>query len=160
MNISRGPMTSSTSSRGNATYQVELAHPGLHRHRVIKGPDPNFVERKVTLQIQEWDEQWQRRASAAHRHATAQQNQALAEHRTAEANDILDSLRSALPSSLNHEHAVNWQVLKSSTPFPEAAPLRPNPPPPAVRAGIPREPARSDIAYESVLTLVDKLLPS
>ncbi len=167
MTASRSAMTALRTSRGSVSYQVELSHAGLHRHRLVRGPDAAFVERTVALQIAEWDEQWERRQSISTRHRVAQQKQNLAaEHRqfaeekTSEANEVLDRLGHTLQTSLSGNHVVDWNSLKPSESFPEPTPTRPDAPPRPVLPSIRREPRATDAEFEPKLSIIDKLISS
>lgn len=63
----RGQLNKYYSSRGIVSYEIELAHDGLHKHRIIKGNDPFFVQRKAEVQLAEWEDQWRRKRAAQSR---------------------------------------------------------------------------------------------
>ena len=45
-------------------HEITLDHPGLNRHRVIRGPDPEIVQRRADYVKAIWDEQWKSRLPA------------------------------------------------------------------------------------------------
>ena len=65
----------SVTRTGIVTYGIELEHLGLKKHRVIKDRDLDILERRATLQLEQWEEQWakkQARQAAADARAAAQ----------------------------------------------------------------------------------------
>jgi hypothetical protein len=46
------------------TYPIELEHPGLRKHRIIKGKDDVVERRKAELQAAEWEDQWEKKNAA------------------------------------------------------------------------------------------------
>ena len=53
-----GQLSVKRSARGVSTYDLELWHDGLKKHRLIRGGSESVVKRKATLQIEEWEERW------------------------------------------------------------------------------------------------------
>ena len=51
------------SARGTESFSIELWHDGLKKHRVIKGSEVEIVQRKASLQVQDWEEKWQQAQS-------------------------------------------------------------------------------------------------
>lgn len=42
-------------------YSVEVSHPGLHKHRIVRDRDEGIAWAKANSQREIWNEQWQRR---------------------------------------------------------------------------------------------------
>jgi restriction system protein len=162
-----GEMTRSYSARGIPSYQVEMSHGGLHKHRVIRGADPDVVMRKAKAQQDEWDEKWEavsqrdaeRRDRDQDRRRREDQKE-LASERTTDAERELDRLTHILADTLNVNDAVDWGSLKDSSPFPEAMPAAAEPPPQPTPKRPPREPLSGDADFKPLLGLLDYLSPS
>lgn len=174
--------------RGNQLgYEMEIAHHGLHKHRVLKGSTTSVVQAKANAQLQQWHEQWLTKESAAanarardqrvrraaadkeaHRKYVEDQKQAAAT-RTEEAQAELNRLRGILQATLSRNDAIDWNALKAPKPFPDPPPTRvpaPAPPRPTPRPAPPNPtpvsspPDQSSSMYQPRLGLLDKLLSS
>src|SRR5690349_2627177 len=53
------------SSRGLVTFEIDLWHEELGKHRTVKGSDPHFVTRVATIQLDTWKDQWERQQVVA-----------------------------------------------------------------------------------------------
>src|SRR5579862_9313603 len=53
-------------ARGSVTILMEVYHKGLHKHRLIRGPDSEVVWSKAKLQAAEWNEVWAKRVATKH----------------------------------------------------------------------------------------------
>jgi restriction system protein len=155
------------SSRGLVSYEIELSHDGLHKHRVIKGNDPEFVQRKAVVQLEEWKEQWAKKRALQARSSEArlkrelhEEKKQIASERTKEAQDILECLRNTLRHTLNYNDAIDWEKLKDFSTFPIRMPTKPTFPPQPEPAPIPKEPLLSDPRYQPQLGFTDKLFAS
>lgn len=155
------------SSRGLVSYEIELSHDGLHKHRVIKGNDPEFVQRKADVQLEEWKEQWAKKRELQTRSSEAkfkrelhEEKKQIALQRTKEAQDILECLRNTLRHTLDYNDAIDWEKLKDFSIFPIQKPTKPTFPPQPEPATIPREPLPSDPRYQPQLGFTDKLFAS
>jgi restriction system protein len=143
-------------ARGSVSYSIEVRHPGLHKHRLVRGPDSEVVQAKVRLQVAEWEELWAKRQSAEQRTTQVERKREEAAERTAKAQAVLQSLRDVLSSSLAESKAVDWEALKDRTPFPKP---KPQPPPrggPPEQDKIPEAPSRTSPKYQPQLGLLDK----
>lgn len=167
MGVQIGEWEVSYSSRGNATYRLEMWHPELKKHRVLKGNEPSIIERKARLQAKDWDEKW---AMAQEREAKKQEQQEQKAHidaqkeaaaqRTTEAAAELASLEQILAHTLSVDDTIDWEQLKDYSDFPESKPTaeaKPDPPAPASR---PPEPVQTSPEYQPKLSLLDRLMRS
>jgi restriction system protein len=150
-----------------ASYVVELSHDGLHKHRIIKGNDADFVQRKASVQLAEWEEQWARKLDvqaklnqANQRKQAQDQQKQFAVERSREAQEVIENLRNTLLQTLNRNDAIDWERLKDHTPFPQPRPVKPKPPQPPIPSLIPREPLKPDPRYQPQFGLLDKLFAS
>jgi restriction system protein len=155
-----GEMQVRQSARGSITAFVEVHHQGLHKHRLIRGPDSEFVWAKARLQAAEWDEVWAKRVAARRQMTMAERNKEAAVERTAGAQRTLRELRDVLSSSLPDSKAVDWQALKDETPFPKPAPGPPNRPPRPEEDLIPEAPSPASAQYQPAIGLLDRLIRS
>ena len=141
------------SARGTCTYRQELWHPGLNKHRLIRGPDAQIVQRKALVQAQDWAEKWRVVEERNRLQQTKEEKKELAAERTAEAESRLAELESILAHTLTIDDTVDWERLKDY-----AAYSIPKPPPPAPTPAAPEEPSRD--GFEPKLGLLDRLVPS
>ena len=167
MSVQYSSLRRAVSSRGLVSYEMELSHDGLHKHRVIKGNDPEFVQRKAEAQLEEWKEQWAKKQALQARSSEAklkrelhEEKKQIASQRTKEAQDILESLRNTLHHTLSYNDAIDWEKLKDFSTFPIRKPTKPNLPPRPEPTSIPREPLPSDPLYQPQLGFTDKLFAS
>ncbi len=119
MSAHRSPLTVVYSVRGVASYQIELSHDGLHKHRIIKGNDPDFVQRKAAVQLADWKEQWSRKKAGQDRVKQAKQKKhiqdeqkQIAADQSKEAQELIESLRNTLNHTLERNDAIDWERLK------------------------------------------------
>jgi restriction system protein len=157
-----GQLQVKVSARGSVSYSIEVSHQGLHKHRLIRGPDAQVLQAKVRLQAASWDELWAKRVALGQQETIAYLAKEQAAKRTTEAQRYLQSLREVLSSSLSDSKAVDWNALKDQTPFPGPEPKAPSQPLPPVPGRVPLAPSRSDFRYQLTgrLTLLDKLIAS
>jgi len=155
------------SARGIPTYALELWHDGLKKHRLIRGESASIVERKATLQIEEWDERWavidaraRDRSQKLAGKRQIEENRSLAVARTTEAQQELERLNSLLKATLAVDDTVDWEKLKDKTPYPEKKPAIPPMPRDPILPPMPREPLRVDQKYIPSLGILDKLIAS
>lgn len=167
MSISISPVRTIYNRSGLPTYVVEMSHGGLHKHRIIKGTDPDFVQRKVSLQMADWEEQWSRKSSqqaklnqAAQKKLAQEGQKSFAAERTLEAQKVLESLRNALQPTLSHNDAIDWESLKDNSPFPTPSPRKPRLPSAPPPQTLPHEPTFNDPTYKVKLGFLDKLITS
>ena len=162
-----GDLEVSYSSRGNATYRLELWHDGLKKHRVIKGSEGSVVQRKAQLQLEDWREKWavaldrqarQQETADKKRHQDEQRQLAVA--RTAEAQEEIERLEKTLQHTLQIDDAIDWNSLKDFTKFTEPQPERPTPPREPKLASAPPEPIRSSKQFQAQIGLLDHLIAS
>jgi restriction system protein len=154
-------------SRGWASYEIELSHDGLHKHRIIKGNDPDFVQRKAAVQLADWEEQWSRKLAvqdkvnqASQRKRVQERQKEFAAEQSKEAQEVIENLRNTLRQTLDRNDAIDWERLKDQAPFPKSKPAKPKLPQPPSPSPIPREPLNTGPRYQPQLGLLDKLLTS
>lgn len=148
-------------------YQVEITHPGLHKHRLIRGADRWVVHSKALIQQAQWDAMWERRLQATRRSEERQRRaddrreekeereskKQLAEERTREAEAEIEALRNLLSHTLKVDDRIEWDSLKERPPL---IPPRPLERPPVVR---PSRPARNSPFYQPTINSFDWIVP-
>ena len=158
-------------SRGGLSYAVELSHPGLHKHRLIKGTDAGVVQAKVRIQAEQWNEQWTSVQQKAERVQRATQQKEAKRHyleaqkeeaadRAADANEVQEALASTLAATLTRDDTIEFESLKDRAPFPTPTPSRPKPPAAPAPTQVPSPPRRESLVYQPKLGLLDRLIRS
>ena len=155
-----GELKATYSARGSVSYSIEAYHQGLHKHRLVRGPDAQVVTAKVRLQSADWDALWAKKVAAERQVTKAYQAKEEAAARTADAQRALQALRDVLASSLSDSKAVDWEALKDRTPFPTPVPTAP------MRYLAPQQdpisdaPSRTSPRYRLNLSFFDKVIKS
>jgi restriction system protein len=122
MSVHVGDLAVQYNARGNPTYVLEISHPDLRKHRVIKGNDPAIVQRKAQLQVEEWTEKWRTQETRDKEKRNQRRQQETADSRTAEPVAELQGLENLLAHTLSIDDAIDWDELKDRSPFPEQLP--------------------------------------
>lgn len=162
MPVEIGRLEVAHSTTGIRTYRLAIAHGGLRKHRVIAGRDKQVVQRKVELQIEDWNLKWERakqREALNHERRTTKEQietqKELAAALTDEAVADHTVLEQLLYHTLGIDDAIDWAQLKDSTPFSESAPEeRQLPLPPRAK------PNPNSASYQPKLSFLDKLVAS
>lgn len=152
--------------KGKPTYQLEIWHAGLAKHRVVRGDDKEIVLRKAELEVLGWQEKWKTqqelrlRQTEEERAANLKRSKlVLAARQTRSAQTELENLGRTLKHTLDLDDAIDWESLKDDSEFDEPEPRPPSiPQPPRVRP--PAEPSGDAPAYKARLEISDRLMPS
>ncbi len=159
------------SPRGVPRYYLEAFHDGLHKYALLQAADRNVLANKAQAIALQWNTAGQKQ-TAAHdrirrthdakesRRLHLENQKELAQERTAEAQQLLDSLRNTLVRGIEIDPSLDWEALKNKAPFPTLAPVRPVPPTPPLYQQFPVQPLPSDYKYHPQLSILDKLLAS
>ncbi len=142
-------------------WQTEIRHLGLHKHRVVKGETREIMQLRAQMQLQSWDQQWER-VQATQRRRQAQLKAAynketkkhLAAERTGEAQKALDELEGLLVGVLEEDHTVDLSLLVDKSEYTVPKPTRPEEEP------IPREPDFNDPEFRVQLNFLTRIIPS
>jgi len=120
--------------------QIAIHHPGLNKHRVIRGADRYLVEAAAATQQRAWAEQYARKVAVDERRREredmqreSEENLDEAEERTKEAQAALNELRGVLAATLRVDDRVDWAAMMQppfSQPRPNERPFLPLPPEP------------------------------
>lgn len=121
-------------------YQIAIQHPGLCKHRVIRGADRYLVEAAAATQQRAWAEQYARKVTLEERRREREDKQRElednlldAEERTAEAQAAMKELRGVLAATLRVDDRVDWAAMMQppfSQPRPKERAYLPLPPEP------------------------------
>ena len=110
-----GTITARTSARGRVPYEVEVSHPGLSKHRLIKGETFDIVDTKARMQAEEWDKRWittsereERRSQREESRQQALDRKEEADDRTQEATEQLEAVRNHLTVRLDDDVVIDW----------------------------------------------------
>lgn len=94
-------------------YQLVVRHPGLHKHRVIRGDDRYIVEAAAQTQMRAWNELYakklaseERRRDKDARRQELEDSVAEAEERTLEALAELNAVRGVLAATLRVDDRI------------------------------------------------------
>ena len=118
-------------------YQIAIHHPGLNKHRVVRGADRYIVEAAAATQQRAWSEQYAkkmevdgRRKERDDKRRELEDNLEEADERTAEAQAALKELRGVLTAALRVDYRVDWAAMMQlpfSQPKPKPRPYVPLP---------------------------------
>lgn len=141
-------------------WRKTIYHRELKASRVVRGETREEVELRAQLQIDAWNQRWQAVQQTA---ATREKRQKaalssfgkkeLALQRTREAQKELAALGNILRDGVEQDHMVDWDSLKSRSPFSVSRPQTPVPDP------IPPPPAPRNPDFQPTLSFWDKLIP-
>jgi len=92
-------------------YQVTIYHSGLKEHKLLSAPEKYLLESKVNLQIQKWNERWNKEV-----------NYDDANSRTEEAQQELEEIENLLIHTLTIDDTIQWHKLKDRKKFTEKNP--------------------------------------
>ena len=111
-------------------YQIAVQHPGLNKHRVIRGVDSYLVKEAAIIQERAWAEQYarkiaadERRRSCENKRQELEDNEREADERTKDAQAALVELRGVLAATLHVDHRVDW-ASRMQPPFSELRPTQ------------------------------------
>ncbi|MGI8402711.1 MAG: restriction endonuclease [Gemmatimonadaceae bacterium] len=154
-------------SRGGATYQVEMWHDGLRKHRLIRGSDISVVQRKAQLQSGQWTDQWRAVESKltaerqrAHYQNEVEERKREAARRTDEARHKISQLQDLLKATLVINDVIDWDTLLDNSPFAQREPELENLGPDLSSPHLPPEPQPRDLRYAPQLGFFDRLIGS
>ncbi len=137
-------------------WEKRIVHEGLHTYRVVRGVSKEETELKVRLQLQAWQDRWNRlQAIEAKRKEHLSQRSGwerqaeidkraknLALELTKEAEAEIEAVGNLLNNSIKKSHPLDWDALKDATSFVKELPIRPAPQP------LPVEPLRSEDRFK------------
>jgi restriction system protein len=140
-------------------YYIEVRHEGLGKYRYIKGNDKYVVEQKAVAQRQQWNDMWDRRQAIENgrnekiaKQYGIESKKEEAKQRSEDATEALQALDGVLLHTVGVNDAINWEVIKDRSPFPESEPIQ------ARLEKIPNEPKETD--FPPILGLLDFLFKS
>lgn len=142
-------------------WRKAIYHPELKASRVVRGETLEEVDKRAQLQMDSWNQRWRSMVETAAKReqrqksaSTASRKKEIALQRTREAQEELAALENILKEGIELDHVVDWDSLKSRSPFsvprPDVPPVSPIPPPPAP----------GNLVFHPSLTFWDKLIAS
>lgn len=160
-------MRTTYTARGLPRYEIEIRHDGLSKYQLVRGDDSFVVERKVYAKMVQWDEMWRKRVATEEKRREHQnriqeieEKKQLAAQRTKETQNSLWILEGILAHTLHVDDAVDWDLLKDKSDYPEPKPEKPDPPSMPDPPEIPVEPRPSDSEYQVKLSILERIFPS
>ena len=148
-----GPLKVSHSSRGIASYSLEVRHAGLNKYRQVKGREPDVVQQKAQAVAEQWNSQWASTKARADKKQYLERQKGAAQRRTAKAKGTLEDLEATLRSGLSAT-PLDWEHQKNRAPFAEDKPQAPREP------RRPPEPSPDSAEFQPEIRLLDRLIPS
>ena len=152
MSTHSGIQTTYTKS-GLRRYIIEIRHKELNKYQVIRGDSKYIVEQKANAKMAQWNEMWKKKEKSIllkkERETKARdklEKIQLASQQTTEAIMEQEKISKILTHTLEINDEIDWEDLKSNTPFPTPAPTIPR---------IPQEPKYLDEKYQPKFNLID-----
>jgi len=146
-------------------YQISIYHKGLKEHKLLSATEKYLLESKVNLQIQKWNERWNREVSSED-----------ANLRTEESQQAIEEIENLLTHTLSIDDTIQWHKLKDRKRFTEKNPeeylkgtlsnlTKPikgvlKPIPLITDVNLPLKPDINSLRYLPQLSLIDKLFVS
>lgn len=148
------------SARGIPTFAAEVFHDGLHKHSVIRASDLEILKNKTVALANRWNVEWAKQLATSERKDHIEKQREIAQERTAESQQLLETLQNLLTAKLEDDPSLDWEHLKVRTPFSIAPPAAPEIPSERVPKSIPVMPEQSDFKYQVKPSLLDWIVPS
>jgi restriction system protein len=138
-------------------YQVSIYHSGLKEHKLLSAPENYLLESKVNLQIQKWNERWNKEVNFDD-----------ANLRTEEAQQALEEIENLLMHTLSIDDTIQWHKLKDRKKFTEKNPgvflegtlSNISKPFKGVLLSMPAKPDKNSSEFQIEITFFDKLFSS
>jgi hypothetical protein len=106
-------------------WRNTIYHEGLKASRVIRGESQAEVQLKAQLQMEAWNQRWQRIQQAEAKRLTIQesarvsyQKKELAAQRTREAQVLIAALGTILKDGIELDHTLDWEAGQFGVPAP------------------------------------------
>jgi len=145
-------------ARYSERWEITVSHDGLNKFRVVSGPDKWIVEEKARRQQAIWDDQWERKQANEKKRlarellkADKQEKRRIAQRRSDEAIKQISEAENLLKHTLSIDDAIDWDELKSKTPFSEPTPKK------LPKIPAPVKPASSD--FDPKIGFFDIIIP-
>jgi len=137
-------------------FQIEIAHQGLNKYKIIRGNDPLEVQRKVDAQTAAWNEMWEKKVQKEQKIRGRQQREAQAVEATAQAQKNVKALENLLIYALGAKNTTYQDFLNSKTQFTRVKPQKPvylhtSPPPKETDGKYKLQVSHSDYIFASKL---------
>lgn len=138
-------------------YQQEIWHKGLNEYKVITAQDQMILQNKVRVQVDKWIKNWNLYCEKKHIEdmKAAFVNEAI--NKTKKAETRLKEIENILLSSLDVNHAIDWELLKDKNVFNISYPVKPDNP---KLASPPSAPNKSDPEFQPKLNFFSNIIKS
>ncbi len=107
-----GKQRVSYSKKGIATYEIEIWHDDLGKHKVIRSKNSNELQARASEMMAKWDVAWDQLCKSKE-----------AEQRTRHAKQLMSELNSILNQTLTIDDSINWEATKDRDKFGEPKPV-------------------------------------
>lgn len=94
-----------------ATYYKEISHEGLNEYKVIRGNDPDIVDRKAEVQMQKWEEKYQKILEKEERQEHIEEQYSEADSRNFDLNYDKERLNNFLSETTSGKKILDWNGL-------------------------------------------------
>ena len=156
----QGSINILVSRQGIYSYEVEVWHDELGKHRKIKASNTYLAENAAAVQLQEWAEMWQRKQDMQSNRESREELKRIAAEETETAKSQQETIANTLRHALNRNSALDWEEIKDKSPFPMPPPRRPANPSRPPLVPIPNKPSQLDSRYQPALGFLDKMIAS
>ena len=134
-------------------YTVDMYHEGLNERKLISAPEEDILENKVNLQVQRWNDKWDKRLINLEKEANLEE----ANLRTEAAIKSFSEIENLLIHTLSIDDRVDWESLKKNSAFSEKVPVKPIQ---KIKKENPPKPEKQEDQFTPVFTFVEKLFKS
>jgi restriction system protein len=138
-----------------------IYHRELKASRDVRGETQEEIELKAQWQMEAWRKKWEKiqqadakRQESEKRALLSSEKKELAARRTREAQEELAAIENILREGIEIDHLLDWDSLKSRSPFSVPRPVAPTPDP------LPPPPPPRNLVFQPSLSFWDKLIPS
>ncbi|HEX2896576.1 MAG TPA: restriction endonuclease, partial [candidate division Zixibacteria bacterium] len=135
-------------------YYVEIKHGGLKKLRIVRDRDPSICNQKAQLQLEKWEEIWQKKVEKENKLLDKESKLEEAAGRTKEAKEQFEELSSILSHTLTVDDKIDWEGIKDFAPFKKPDPKKPE------YETVPPAPDRNDARFIPQFALLERIIPS
>src|SRR5690554_214464 len=123
-------ITPAGNPRNSPTYEIHIRNEYLRKERLIKGKDPQSIQRKANDQLEKWQEQENKQRLSRAKADAIQRAEDECEFADQEIKERIEALESILLATLRVDDRINWNELMDRRPIPSfvwdgAPPARP-----------------------------------
>jgi len=138
-------------------YQQEIWHEGLKDHKVITAPEKEILINKVRVQVDKWNQKWNEILEKQRIEDAKKARVDESMRRTRLAEERITEVENILISTIETNHAIDWESLKDRKEFSEPFPVKPSDP---ILAKLPVSPDRNAPEFQPKLNIITSLFKS